>query len=1294
MNSLLKYFPGRTFLTALISFCILSSASSQVIDSLKNVLKNCQEDTNKVNTLANLAWELYLVSMYDEYIPYVNEGIALAEKLDHRVELGNLLRRSGDYYKFKANYSRALQDYTRALNLEIKDGRKLKVASSYGKLSKLHIDMGEYSKAVSDLKDQLAVYTDIKDTIEISNVLFELWKVHYKKLEDAPAATGYLEQAQQLVSQTSNDSILGYLYNQLGSFYASEGDYEKAAAYLNKSLDLHQQQNDLKAMASDYYDIGSLYEKSGNYRKSLEYSLKILKIREKLGDKSSIALAYNNAGWGYQLVGDFEKALECQLKSYKYYTEAGEEISLAYPLGNLGIIYNQLGAYEKAIEYSKKAMALFEKSKDPGGVAEAHNNIGNAYANLGDYTKAAENLKKGLELAKSVPVLYEVKNSYAGLAQCYEKMGDYRNAYLNYKLFTQIRDTIVNQENSDRVSKMHFSIENEKNQKAIELLNKNTLLNEAELKTQRTIAYSAIAGVLLAILLMFFVFRGYRQKKRSNEQLLLQKIELERSYQSTKILSEIGREITASLSVEKIIQNVYKNVNTLMDASSFWIGIYNAENQSLDYPMGIEKGQILPFASYSLSEDDRLPVWAFKNQKEVMVNDYIRDYQNYIKTGRAPKPVVGDRPESSIWMPLISKDKKVIGILTIQSFQKEAYSQYHLSIVRSLGVFTAIALENALLYEEVEQKVKERTAEVVKQKEEIEQSYRNIKLLSDIGREITACLQVEEIIGKVYQSVNTLMDAPIFLIGIYDQEKNQLFVPGAIENNIRQPLYNYDLVKDKNRPAVWCFENQKEVVMNDFGKDFGKYFPGQKVPPPVAGETPESLIYLPLSTANKKIGVISFQSFKRNSYMDYQIDIIRTLAIYVSTALENARLYGNMEAEVKARTVEIMRQKEELAKLSIVASETDNAIVIADANANIEWVNASYTRLTGYTLEDLKGSNKTSIMSVSGNPRIKEILDECIRTSKSAVYEVMNKTKDGREIWVQTTMTPIVGTDGKVTNLVAIDSDITELKRVESEIKQQHSIISEKNKHITDSINYAKRIQDAILPTHDTVKSMLPDAFVLYKPKDIVSGDFYWMTEKSGKLFFAVVDCTGHGVPGAFVSIIGYNGLYRAVNEFGLIKPSEILDKLNELVEETFEQNNQAQIKDGMDIALCSYDHKTGVLEFSGANNPLYIISGGVFTEIKGDKQPIGAFDHRKKFTNHSVKLKKEDSIYVFSDGYADQFGGILKKKFKYNQFKSILTGMNGTPMTQQREILNKTIIDWMGELEQVDDICVIGVKV
>jgi PAS domain S-box-containing protein len=1288
VNSYQKYSAGFFFF-----FFSFSACPAHIIDSLKSVIKKNAPDTNRVNNLAHLAFELHSANKYDESLLCINQGIVLAEKLNYSNGQAELHRAKGDYFRFKNSYSKSLQEYTKALGIDTREGRKIKMVASLDKLAKLFLEMGDFTKAVSGFEKELALSKELHDTIQVAQLQLDLWQVHYENTKDFSKAANCILAIKEMINSASGDSVLSSLYSKLNAFYFANRDYERAAEYMNKSLVLHKKKNDFKRLAVDYYELGGLYERVGNYHKALEYYQEILKIYITFGDKDKLGIAYNNVGWGYQLIGDYRKALEYQLSSYAYYMEAANYTATKFPMGNLGVIYNKLGDYLKAIDYSNKAMALFEQDNDINGVSEATNNIGLAYANMGDYKKAITFLKKGLDLAKSIQENYEMKNSYSGLALCYQKTNDYSKAFQYYQLYSQLRDSMVSQQYSDRISGMNFSIENEKNQKAIELLSKDVLVNELSLKRQRTLTYTAIAGTLLTFFLFFFVLKGYRQKKKSNELLERSNSELEKSYQSTKLLSEIGREITCCLSIEDIIQSVYKNILPWMDASSFWIGIYNQSKQSLDYTSGKENGKTFPFFSYSLTEDGSLAVWAFKNQKEVFINDYAKEYHNYIPQGTAPAARIGETPQSSIWYPLVSKDSNTIGILTIQSFKKNAYTNYHLNIVRSLAVFTSIALENALLYHKIEQVVIERTVEVVKQKEEIERSYSNIKLISDIGREITASLQVEEIIEKVYQRVNTLMDAPVFLIGIHDVKNNRIAVLGAIENGKRQPFYYYNL-EEPDRPAVLCFNKQQELVMNDLALDFDKYFPGIKPPSPLIGTKPESLIYLPLTTANKKLGVISFQSFKKNAYTEYQQNIIRTLAIYVSIALENANLYGNMETEVKERTAEIEKQKEELAKLSIVASETDNAIIIADANATIEWVNESYTRLTGYSIEDLKAENKTSICAVSDNPDIKEIIDDCLKTSKPVVYKVLNHTKDDRKIWVQTSITPVIGKDGKLINLVVIDTDITELKRVETEIKLQHSIISEKNKHITDSINYAKRIQDAILPSLQTLKRLFSNTFVLYKPKDIVSGDFYWMAEKGGKLFFAVVDCTGHGVPGAFVSIIGYNGLNRAVNEFGLIQPSKILDKLNELVEETFGHGHESQINDGMDIALCSYDRQTNVLEFSGAYNPLYIVSDGLLTEIKGDKQPIGAFEHRKVFTNNSIVLKKDDLIYIFSDGYADQFGGPLKKKYKYNQFNQLLTSFQGTPLEQQKEILNTTITQWMGNLDQVDDICIIGMKV
>ncbi|MBK7130810.1 MAG: SpoIIE family protein phosphatase [Crocinitomicaceae bacterium] len=261
-------------------------------------------------------------------------------------------------------------------------------------------------------------------------------------------------------------------------------------------------------------------------------------------------------------------------------------------------------------------------------------------------------------------------------------------------------------------------------------------------------------------------------------------------------------------------------------------------------------------------------------------------------------------------------------------------------------------------------------------------------------------------------------------------------------------------------------------------------------------------------------------------------------------------------------------------------------------------------------------------------------------------------------------------------------------------LEHQKAEIEEKTNDILDSIKYAKRIQNTILPGEDKLRQIFDhDHFVLYKPKDIVSGDFYWAARFENKTIFSAIDCTGHGVPGAFVSIVGFNGLNRTVNEFKLRQPAAILDKLTDLVVDTFSQS-ESNIKDGMDIGLCAIDNETLKLEFSGANNPLLLVREKEAIELKPDKQPIGEFEERKPFTNHEIQLQSGDCVYVFSDGYADQFGGPKGKKLKYKALKDLLVEISQLEMKEQLTRLDQAFNAWKGEYEQLDDVCLFGVKI
>jgi len=268
---------------------------------------------------------------------------------------------------------------------------------------------------------------------------------------------------------------------------------------------------------------------------------------------------------------------------------------------------------------------------------------------------------------------------------------------------------------------------------------------------------------------------------------------------------------------------------------------------------------------------------------------------------------------------------------------------------------------------------------------------------------------------------------------------------------------------------------------------------------------------------------------------------------------------------------------------------------------------------------------------------------------------------------------------------------LTTIQKQEIELKSK--VIEEKNKDILDSILYAKRLQDAILPPLSLIKQYLPESFVLYKPKDIVAGDFYWMERKGEAIFIAAADCTGHGVPGALVSVVCSTALNRAVKEFQITEPGKILDKVRDLVLETFEKS-ESSVQDGMDISLASIDLKTKEIQWSGANNPLWLIKENALSEIKADKQPIGKYDKTSSFTTHTVKLEKGDMFYLFTDGYADQFGGSKGKKFKYKQLQDLLLANANKPMPDQEKKLETILNEWKEGLEQVDDILVIGIRV
>jgi serine phosphatase RsbU (regulator of sigma subunit) len=274
------------------------------------------------------------------------------------------------------------------------------------------------------------------------------------------------------------------------------------------------------------------------------------------------------------------------------------------------------------------------------------------------------------------------------------------------------------------------------------------------------------------------------------------------------------------------------------------------------------------------------------------------------------------------------------------------------------------------------------------------------------------------------------------------------------------------------------------------------------------------------------------------------------------------------------------------------------------------------------------------------------------------------------------------------------EKEIYRLKHVD--LKEAYNKIEEINKDITASISYASRIQRAILPEPREIKGLAENIFILLIPKDIVSGDFYWFSQVNDKLIVAAVDCTGHGVPGALMSMLGNSYLDEIVNNKEIIDPARILDELTGEVRKALRQKGEREeAKDGMDIALCVIDKKQNSLQYSGAYNNLWLVRNNELTEYPADRMPIGYYDdHNKRFSKHEISIRTGDLIYMFSDGYADQFGGPNTKKFKYAQLKEFILKINRKPLKEQKKLLESRFLEWKGSNEQTDDVLVIGLKI
>lgn len=389
----------------------------------------------------------------------------------------------------------------------------------------------------------------------------------------------------------------------------------------------------------------------------------------------------------------------------------------------------------------------------------------------------------------------------------------------------------------------------------------------------------------------------------------------------------------------------------------------------------------------------------------------------------------------------------------------------------------------------------------------------------------------------------------------------------------------------------------------------------------------------------------------------------------------------------------IEQQKEELERLSIVAEKMNEAVLITDATGKIEYYNYSLVRNAGYTIEEFESNykDKMYLQKITSREDIQSIIDGFRTNPKPFFYDSYHDQKDGGVMWTTASLSPVYDEKETLSKIIVVYTDISERKLFSNQL-------AEKNKEITDSINYAKMIQDAMLPSENILKSAVEDYFLLFQPKDIVSGDFYWFEQVGDYYIIVLADCTGHGVPGAFMSMMGSNFLSSIITDNSITSTGEALLTLDLKVKKALENEGRSS-RDGMDIVMMAYNIKTKKMDFSGGNNSIFVLRNKELIKYKGDRFSIGADAiENKKFKVHEIQLEKGDLVYTFTDGYKDQFGGPKGKKFMQKKLLNMLSDNSVLALSEQKIQLENSLKDWMKgndeDYEQIDDISVMGFRV
>jgi len=1016
--------------------------------------------------------------------------------------------------------------------------------------------------------------------------------------------------------------------------------------------------------------------------------------------KKAIAICLNNIGVVYDFKSDYKNALRFYLLALVKNEELGEKKQIAACLNNIGIIYYYMEDYMQTLKYYKRALAMREELNDEEGVAGSLNNIALVYINqvdkTGDITSlddAIKNLKKSLAIKERIGDVQGVAGSYGNIGSVYKFRAEYSQELVDFaaaidyyfralKLFREIDDqkgiaiTLLDISDIHKMQKSYKQSIQYANQ-SLEAATKVDAKGELSAAHEQLAEVYQLKGDYESALKHHLSYRKIRDSLLSRE-TTQRIIELESAYKHRQhdkenaLLAKENEIMASEAKTQTILKNSLIIMVLLLLVVSALIFIRYKEKKEGN--LELEK------LSMVASKTDNYVIITDKYDRIEWVNEGFTRI-----TGYTLNEALDKRPDILLRGALT--DAKSETAIDTKRRKGGPFTEEILNYTKG-GEHIWLSLNvNPILNDqgEIDRYItignditeKKKSEEEIRKLSLIASKTDNFVVLTDkddnvewVNEGFTRLLgfTTTEIQGQRLRDVLTGKKTnPETLIKIQVQKQNKV--------SFREELINYK----KDGTEVWLSYNITPIF-DDFGEISQFINIGSDVTEDKKSEAKLKSVASKLELINAvDKTILSAESF--TEIIQFTIN-----KLYKELNISRVSMVIFDFVNETFTPFSVSANPDSILKEGIVLPLSDFHGV------------THLKKFKNYLVQDLEAKDE---LSGSDEELIKEGINSyllCPLVAKNQLLGSINICCDDKNYFT----TELITLVEEVSKGVAI---ALFQRNLQEEIKERNTALKDKNDDITYSIKYARKIQEAIFPSDEQVHDIIKNCFVYFKPKEIVSGDFIWAQKENDRVIIAVADCTGHGVPGAFMSIIGNNQLNMVVKEQKIVNPAKILDLMNLGLYETLQSGDDdaRAIRDGIDISLCVIDLKTRKLEFAGANNPVYIVRDRELEELKGDRYHVGTFldDGKSNFTLKKFNLRKGDDIYLFSDGFADQFGGAERKKYKYHRFKKTILEMHGNSLVEQREKLRKELKQWRNPsgknndwIEQTDDICVVGIRV